>query len=98
MHINSTDLYHNPPVPTDLDTPDYMVTFSGIICTLLTLQMAPEQVRLLVTVWVTPSSQVDLVIPQLMDAFNLPEDIRAFIFDQYLPEVTLPSSSSPNPC
>ena len=27
------------------DTPDYMVTFSGIICTLLTLQLSEEQVR-----------------------------------------------------
>ena len=29
----------------ELDTPDYMVTFSGIICTLLTLQLSEEQVR-----------------------------------------------------
>jgi len=27
-----------------LDTPDYMFTFSGIICTLLTLQASDEQV------------------------------------------------------
>ena len=49
-------------------------------------------------VWVTLSAQVDLVIPQLMDAFNLPEEIRAFIFDQYLPEVTISSFSSSNSC
>ena len=29
----------------ELDTPDYMVTFSGIICTLLTLQLSEEQVN-----------------------------------------------------
>ena len=29
----------------ELDTPDYMVTFSGIICTLLTLQLSDEQVN-----------------------------------------------------
>ena len=29
----------------ELDTPDYMVTFSGIICTLLTLQLSEEQVQ-----------------------------------------------------
>ena len=32
----------------ELDTPDYMVTFSGIICTLLTLQLSEEQVRPLI--------------------------------------------------
>jgi len=58
-----------------LDTPDYMFTFSGIICTLLTLQASDEQ--------------VDAALPALMDAFNLPDDIRAFIFDQYLPDIRL---------
>merc|ERR1719348_1692696 len=57
----------------DLDTPDYMLTFSGIICTLLTLQL--------------PADQVDSYLPPLMDAFNLPEEARAFIFDVYLPEI-----------
>ena len=32
-------------------------------------------------------AQVDAALPALMDAFNLPDDIRAFIFDQYLPDV-----------
>ena len=56
-----------------LDTPDYMLTFSGLVCTLLTLQLSTEQ--------------VDTIVPPLMDAFNLPDDARAFIFDHYLPEV-----------
>ena len=50
-----------------------MLTFSGLVCTLLTLQL--------------PQDQVDAVVPPLMDAFGLPEDARAFIFDNYLPEV-----------
>merc|ERR1719244_1772782 len=57
----------------ELDTPDYMLTFSGIICTLLTLQL--------------PDSQVDVALPSLMDLFNLPEEARTFIFDHYLPEI-----------
>lgn len=57
----------------ELDTPDYMLTFSGIVCTLLTLQL--------------PAEQVDTVLPVLMDAFNLPEEARAFVFDIYLPEI-----------
>jgi len=57
----------------ELDTPDYMVTFSAIICTLLTLQQ--------------PTEQVDAIIPLLMDAFNLPEDARTFILEEYLPEI-----------
>jgi len=32
---------------------------------------------------------VDAVVPTLMDAFNLPDDIRSFMFDQYLPEIRL---------
>ena len=30
---------------------------------------------------------VDSIIPPLMDLFNLPQEIRDFINDQYLPEV-----------
>merc|ERR1711970_598981 len=59
----------------DLDTPDYMLSFSGIICTLLTLQL--------------PASQVDTIVPPLMNAFGLPDDAREFIFDHYLPEIRL---------
>jgi len=75
------ELLRTQPVDTwkdgiaELDTPDYMVTFSGIICTLLTLQLSEEQ--------------VDSVVPTLMDAFNLPDEIRTFMFDQYLPEIRL---------
>jgi len=57
----------------ELDTPDYMLTFSGIVVTLLTLQL--------------PEDQVDTVLPVLMDAFGLPEGTRAFVFDVYLPEL-----------
>ena len=70
----------------ELDTPDYMVTFSGIICTLLTLQLSEEQVNHLTDLWID-KTKVDAVVPTLMDAFNLPDDIRSFMFDQYLPEV-----------
>ena len=58
----------------DLDTPDYMLTFSGLVCTLLTLQL--------------PEEEVDAIVPPLMDAFALPDDARAFIFDNYLPEAS----------
>merc|ERR1740131_859029 len=57
----------------ELDTPDYMLTFSGIVVTLLTLQL--------------PQDQVDAVLPVLMDAFSLPNETRAFVFDVYLPEI-----------
>jgi len=75
------DMLRTEPVDTwtagiaDLDTPDYMLTFSGLVCTLLTLQL--------------PQDQVDAIVPPLMDAFGLPEDARAFIFDNYLPELRL---------
>ena len=59
--------------PADLDTPDYMMTFAGLVSTLLTLQLPPDQ--------------VDSIIPILADAFGLPEDIRAFLVEKYLPEV-----------
>ena len=51
-----------------------MLTFSGLVCTLLTMQL--------------PEDQVDAIVPPLMDAFGLPDDARAFIFDNYLPEVS----------
>ena len=57
----------------DLDTPDYMSTFAGIVSTLLTLQLPPEE--------------VDNVIDILADAFSLPEDIKLFLEEHYLPEV-----------
>jgi len=75
------DMLRTQPVDTwsqgiaDLDTPDYMLTFSGLVCTLLTLQL--------------PQDQVDAIVPPLMDAFGLPDDARAFIFDNYLPEIRL---------
>ena len=57
-----------------LDTPDYMSTFAGIVTTLLTLQLPPEE--------------VDNLIDILADAFSLPEDIKLFLVEHYLPEVT----------
>ena len=50
-----------------------MMTFAGLVSTLLTLQLPPDQ--------------VDSIIPILADAFGLPEDIRAFLVEKYLPEV-----------
>ena len=49
------------------------MTFAGLVSTLLTLQLPPDQ--------------VDSIIPVLADAFGLPEDIRAFLVEKYLPEV-----------
>ena len=49
------------------------MTFAGLVSTLLTLQLPPDQ--------------VDSIIPILADAFGLPEDIRAFLVEKYLPEV-----------
>merc|ERR1712215_172152 len=80
------DMLRTQPVDTwadgiaDLDTPDYMLTFSGLVCTLLTLQLSTEQ--------------VDTIVPPLMDAFNLPDDARAFIFDHYLPEIRLATANT----
>ena len=58
-----------------LDTPDYMSTFAGIVTTLLTLQLPPEE--------------VDNLIDILADAFSLPEDIKLFLVEHYLPEVSI---------
>jgi len=80
------DMLRSQPVDTwadgiaALDTPDYMLTFSGLVCTLLTLQLSTEQ--------------VDTIVPPLMDAFNLPDDARAFIFDHYLPEIRLATANT----
>jgi len=80
------DMLRTQPVDTwkdgiaALDTPDYMLTFSGLVCTLLTLQLSTEQ--------------VDTIVPPLMDAFNLPDDARAFIFDHYLPEIRLATANT----
>jgi len=80
------DMLRTQPVDTwkdgiaALDTPDYMLTFSGLVCTLLTLQLSTDQ--------------VDTIVPPLMDAFNLPDDARAFIFDHYLPEIRLATANT----
>ena len=57
----------------DLDTPDYMMTFAGLVTTLLTLQLPPDQ--------------VDTIIDVLAGAFSLPEDMKQFLVEDYLPEV-----------
>ena len=57
----------------DLDTPDYMMTFAGLVTTLLTLQLPPDQ--------------VDTLIDVLAGAFSLPEDMKQFLVEDYLPEV-----------
>ena len=59
----------------DLDTPDYMMTFAGLVTTLLTIQLPPEQ--------------VDTLIDILADAFNLPDDMKLFLLNNYLPEVSM---------
>ena len=56
-----------------LDTPQYMLTFSGIITNVLTLLFPPET--------------VDTIVPSLMDVFGIPDEDRAFIMDHYLPEI-----------
>ena len=50
-----------------------MMTFAGLVTTLLTLQLPPEQ--------------VDTLIDVLAEAFNLPDDMKQFLLDHYLPEV-----------
>ena len=50
-----------------------MMTFAGIVSTLLTVQLPPDQ--------------VDSIIDLLADAFSLPEDIKLFLVEQYLPEI-----------
>ena len=50
-----------------------MSTFAGIVTTLLTLQLPPEE--------------ADTLIDILADAFSLPEDIKLFLLEHYLPEV-----------
>jgi len=58
-----------------LDTPDYMMTFAGLVTTLLTIQLPPDQ--------------VDTLIDVLAEAFNLPDDMKLFLLDHYLPEIRL---------
>jgi len=73
------DMLQNMPVEVweeeiaNLDTPEYMMTFAGIVSTLLTVQL--------------PQDQVDSIIDLLADAFSLPEDIKLFLVEQYLPEI-----------
>jgi len=73
------DLLSNSPVQdwregiARLDMPEYTTTFSGLVCTLLTIGLE--------------ESAADMVISQLMDAFSLPELIREFITSEYLPEI-----------
>ena len=55
------------------DLPNYYTTFAGIVCSTMTLAF--------------DDAIVDSIIPPLMDLFNLPQEIRDFINDQYLPEV-----------
>ena len=50
-----------------------MMTFAGLVTRLLTLQLPPEQ--------------VDTLIDVLAEAFNLPDDMKQFLLDHYLPEV-----------
>ena len=56
-----------------LDTPEYMMTFAGLVSTLFTIQL--------------PDSEVDILINVLGDAFGLPEEVKQFLVEQYLPEV-----------
>ena len=56
-----------------LDTPDYMMTFAGLVTTLLTIPLPPDQ--------------VDTHIDVHAEAFNLPDDMKLFLLDHYLPEV-----------
>ena len=57
------------------DLPNYYTTFAGIVCSTMTLAF--------------DDAIVDSIIPPLMDLFNLPQEIRDFINNQYLPEVSL---------
>ena len=50
-----------------------MMTFAGLVTTLLTLQLPPDQ--------------VDTLIDVLAGAFSLPEDMKQFLVEDYLPEV-----------
>lgn len=54
--------------------PDYYITFSAIVSSVLTLSY--------------PDMVVDRVATVLFDNFNVEEDVRDFIRNDYLPEVT----------
>ena len=49
------------------------MTFAGIVTTLLTVQL--------------PDNEVDTLINVLGDAFGLPEEMKMFLVERYLPEV-----------
>jgi len=74
-----TKLFENTPVEEwtqailDVDMPDYMLTFSGLVSTFLTLLL--------------DDTLADIAIPALMDLFSLPDEQREFVFDHYLPEI-----------
>ena len=57
----------------NLGLPNYYMTFSGIICTVLTVTFDDEQ--------------VDSLVDRLLTLFSIPEDIYDFIVNVYLPEV-----------
>ena len=56
-----------------MDIPDFMNSFAGLVTTLLTLQLPPDQ--------------VDTLIDVLAGAFSLPEDMKQFLVEDCLPEV-----------
>lgn len=79
MAATISDMFLNksPPewenVTMGIDLPNYYTTFAGIVCSTMTLAF--------------DDAIVDSIIPPLMDLFNLPQEIRDFINNQYLPEI-----------
>ena len=56
-----------------LDKPDYYITFAGIVSSTLTLAF--------------PDFVVDIIADVLFNFFNVDQEIRSFILNEYLPEV-----------
>ena len=57
----------------ELDMPDYFLTFTGIVSTVMTIGFEKET--------------VDFLFPKLSDIFKLPDEMREFMETQYLPEI-----------
>ena len=59
-----------------IDMPSFFITFGGLVSSALTLAFEDET--------------VDALAPFLMDLLSMPEDLQAFILEDYIPEVYYP--------
>ena len=82
-----------------MDRPPYDLTFASIICSILSLTLDNQQIDNIFQEVTQPFKDlgslisiiehgtVDFLVPALMDLFDIKQEQRDFILNQYLPEV-----------